>query len=227
MTDAIILAPSGAGADRHEFQREARAFARWLEAHGTSAAVELFEAPPHKPWHWNLAGVSELIARHRYPRRLAFLCHGLRSGIMAGYERSTVGELAELLVKLEAHPDVHVHLYACSTGGEDPRGPRCFARVLRSELEARGFKGGRILAHTMLGHTTRNRMLRILEVGLEDELADSLVVSPSEHELWRGLGLYLSHTDDGRWKAATMTRAELRAAALELSQLSDKPDASD
>lgn len=217
MTDAIILAPSGPGGDRAEFQREARAYARWLEAHGSTAAVELFEAPPGKPWHTNRAHALELVAKHRYPRRIAFLCHGLRSSIMAGIERASAHELASLLAELEAHPDVSVTLYACSTGGEDPGGPLCFARILRRELGRAGFKGGRVFAHTNPGHTTRNRMIRTFAVGLEDELEDALVVSPRERELWEGLGRFLSRTDDGRWKAATMTRAELRAAALALS----------
>jgi hypothetical protein len=229
-TDSVILAPSGEGADRAEFRREAKAYAAWCQGQGMTAAVELVDAPEHLPWWGNLERFDAALRKHRGVQRVAYMCHGLRSGIMAGYDRGSAGRLVETLHAIDAVQSVHVTLYACSTGGEDamkgsaPPARPCFARRVRDELNHAGYAGGIILSHATPGHTTRNRELRMWGTGDRTIIGAELVDAPPvaepfagalERRVYQGLGEFLSGTPDGRWRAASMTRAELRAAALE------------
>jgi len=98
---------------------------------------------------------------------VAFLCHGLRSSIQLGFRSLLTPQLAAAVTDLtEGAEDVVVPLYCCSTGADHDgdalsapgTGDHSFADQLRDALCAAGAVHCRVMAHTTVGHATRNPM---------------------------------------------------------------------
>lgn len=212
--NTLILHSHETDADGREFKREAEAYADWLRARGESSSISIFTSREY--WEHSRAESEHRIIEYATGRpplsRLALFCHGLRSKVQAGWASPTAPSLARTLRTIGASTDLSIPLYACSCGGSDSEtGEGSFAAALRTALELEGFRGGRIFSHDCKGHTTRNRAIRIYEIGGEREAR--LVVDPREKDLWSRLGGFLSDTPDGRWRAADMHRMQLRAEA--------------
>lgn len=95
--------------------------------------------------------------------RLAFFCHGWRSGMQLGLSRDGL-DLVAVAMKI-AHrstPALRVALYCCSTGASNtsPTGDGGFADYLRDCLVTAGRPDVSVFAHTTAGHTTRNAAVR-------------------------------------------------------------------
>lgn len=103
---------------------------------------------------------------------VAFLCHGWKDGIQAGWRILQVDDLAKRLTAA-CKPDAVIVLYCCDTGkGADvgaPGGKGGFASALWMELERMGFRGT-LWAHSTAGHTTQNPHVKIWRVDEEPEL---------------------------------------------------------
>lgn len=94
---------------------------------------------------------------------VAFFCHGTRSRIQLGFRAADVATLAGACARLGAS-DVHVALYACSTGsGPGIDGDGGFADRLRDALCREGAVRCSVLAHVTAGHTARNPFVRIFD----------------------------------------------------------------
>lgn len=222
---SIIFAPAS-GDQCAEFQREAKAFAKHLG----DAEVHLFPVDPQMSKR--RAFVLEVLGRPRLEklRRVAFLCHGYRSGIQAGFTMDTVAELA-LALRWDG-PSCIVSLYCCSTGRssrDDGAGPHIegegsFADAFRDALVFRGYEGTWMLTHRTLGHLSRNPDVRMYRVapnilgGVEVCLRTPLSPKATKEEKTAALDLYrrfrsLLHSSTGRWDISAMSPTEIEAAA--------------
>jgi hypothetical protein len=163
--------------------------------------------------------------------RVAFLCHGFRNRIQAGFDMTTASQLAEALLKV-APLTCTVSLYCCSTGKssrDDGAGPYIdgedsFADWLRDELAMRGFHGTTMLTHRTAGHLSLNPDVRIFTVsadakgGADPCLRIPLDPKASKEEKAAAVDLYrrfrgLLHSPTGRWEIADMTAAAIVATA--------------
>lgn len=103
---------------------------------------------------------------------VAFFCHGFRNGIQLGFRSLLARQLAEAVLGVtHSLEDVVVPLFCCSTGADaegDPlgtpgAGENSFADRLRDALCTAGATHCRVMAHTTLGHTTRNPMVVFMD----------------------------------------------------------------
>lgn len=213
----IIFAPDS-GDQYKEFQREAANASKFF-----NAPVHLF--PASKPEADRRKFVLSVLDSKRGAALdiVAFLCHGYRRGIQAGFDLRTAFDLA-LRIRAHAVVGASVPLYACSTGkgpgvdkdgqGESTApGEGGFADALRDELVNQGMSGGKIYSHWTAGHLSRNPDARVFEI--HRGAVGGLDVLPLRdgrdgYKRWRG---YL-HTPDGRWRVATMTHTEVVAEAM-------------
>ena len=99
--------------------------------------------------------------------RLAFLCHGWKTGLQLGLSIATPSErdrLARFATALASAStsSLRVALYCCSTGASlAANGSGSFADTLRLALVAAGRPEVTIFAHRTAGHTTRNAAVRL------------------------------------------------------------------
>lgn len=223
---ALIFRPDS-GNQWEEFERESKAASAFW-----NARVVAF--PALKLASVQRRFVIDTLTTLRPPEplgRVAFLCHGFRNRIQAGFDMDTAGELAEALSKV-ATPNATVSLYCCSTGRssrDDGAGPfidgeGSFADKLRDELVARGFRNSTILTHRTAGHLSRNPDVRIYDVergalgGADVCLRIPLDPKATPAAKTAAVDLYkrfrgLLHTPNGRWEIADMTAAEIETAA--------------
>jgi len=148
---------------------------------------------------------------------LACFCHGWKTGIQFGFDKTTVGVLAEVLVGVR---DIRVPLYACSTaqgaGGDDSTaigGDGGFADLLRDALCQAGAVDCQVDAHTTAGHTSKNPFVRRFQ-GMGSQLGGTggfFIVSPSQKQLFAKWRRALANTDLRR-DFPFMTVAEIHAA---------------
>ncbi len=204
---AILFAPDS-GNQCAEFQREAKAAASFF-----GGTAHLF--PASRPDAERRKFVLDALAQHTGARDLeivAFLCHGHQDHIQAGFYLPHVRTLASAIGAASLQ-NASVPLYCCSTGkGPQESGEGSFADALRDSLVGIGMRGGKIFAHTSAGHLSRNPDARVFEIRPGE--AGGLDICPRSknadaYRRWRGL----LHTQTGRWEIATMSHAEIEAAA--------------
>lgn len=203
---AVIFAPDS-GDQFKEFQREAaKAAAHW------GAEIHLF--PAGKSAHVRRQFVLDVLAAPRVAKlgRVAFLCHGYRTGIQAGFDLATAKDLAQAL-RNDA-PSCIVSLYCCSTGkGPQTNGEGSFADILRDALAHYGQRGTWMLTHTTAGHLSRNPDVRMYRI--EPNIGggvDVCVRTKESRDLYRRFRGLL-HTPTGRWDISAMSPEEIEAAA--------------
>lgn len=121
---------------------------------------------------------------------VAFLCHGWRDGIQAGWTIQTVQDLGDRLA-LACKRDATIALYCCDTARDNdgdrkddvacgPGGRRGFASCLSDAMRARGWRGN-LWAHPTTAHTTKNPYVRVFRQDEEPELGDWACEPHSEH----------------------------------------------
>lgn len=216
MPRAVIFAPDS-GNQYKEFQREAQQAAQFF-----GAEVHYFPAslPEEKRREFVLAVL-------RAPRAeklaiVAFLCHGFRNRIQAGFGLQHVKTLAASIASVTTE-GASVPLYCCSTGkGPSKDGEGSFADALRDALVSKGMKGGKIFAHTSAGHLSRNPEARVYEIKagvLGGTDVAPRMESKDLYARWRGL----LHTPTGRWQVATMADDDIEQLARSCQPWVDPP----
>lgn len=203
--NALIFAPDS-GDQYKEFHREAaKAAAHW------GAEIKLFPAGLSAARRRDFVLTELAKPRAEKLERVAFLCHGYRRGIQAGFDLTNVASLADAL-RWDG-PSCTVSLYCCSTGkGPQENGEGSFADALRDALVAVGMTGTWILTHTTPGHLARNPDVRMYRVEAGQKGGVDVCRRSVDRDLYaRFRGLL--HTATGRWDIATMSPAEIEAAA--------------
>lgn len=154
------------------FIPEAKAFARF-HGYDPNAVVKHFS--PHGSYAARRASCDAHLRALRVEiHTLAFVCHGFRRGIQAGYQLGQIADLVSLL-KGRLSPAGRVILYACDTARDSdedtkddrlpgPGGDGGFADALRDRAEAEGMPIT-VYAHTTAGHATQNPYVRVFEPG--------------------------------------------------------------
>jgi hypothetical protein len=224
---ALIFAPD-LGNQYREFHREAKRAALFW-----GASIHYFPALK-SPVVRRRFVVNVIRTKREKPiSRVAFLCHGFRNHLQAGFDMATASGLAAAL-RENAEIGMTLSLYCCSTGRssrDDGAGPYIdgedsFADRLRDELVAVGFYGSHMLTHRTPGHLARNPDVRVFRVDRAalggDDVALRYPLNPkaSEAERTAAWDLYrrfrgLLHTPNGRWEIADLEKAEIeRRAAL-------------
>lgn len=186
------------------FQPEAR---RLVTALGCNAVTKLFDSNRALPdRRYEVIAAIEKLANVDL---VAFLCHGWRDGIQAGWTLMRVNDLAHRLA-LACSNKATVALYCCDTGRDQdgdrkddvavgPGGKGGFASALFVGMRAKGWRG-QLWAHPTTAHTTKNPHVRIFRQDDDPELGDWAVEPYSP--LW------------GKWKAA-LQDTEFRFRMLE------------
>jgi hypothetical protein len=143
------------------------------------------------------------------PDWLAFVCHGLTSGIELGFRRMHTTELAQRLAEVGCS---RVTLYACSTGGGGGLGgDGGFADMLRDAMCRAGLVHCRVDAHVGAGHATRRPFVRRFE-GMGSRVGGSggFYIVEQGSALWAAWKDALD-TTDLRFRFPAMTVAEIHA----------------
>jgi hypothetical protein len=167
------------------FRPEAARLVKALGLHASSRIFDSNRAMPDRRME-----VSTALAKCSDLDLVAFLCHGWRDGIQAGWRLPQVQDLAQRLVSA-CKPDAVIALYCCDTArdaDEDrkddtlggPGGKGGFASALWLAMEQRGFRGT-LWAHPTTAHTTMNPHVRVWRVDEEPELGDWACTPHSEH----------------------------------------------
>lgn len=180
---------------------------RLIKALGVRAVHKLFDS--NRARSERRTEVQHALSNVRDLDLVAFLCHGWRDGIQAGWRTPTATDLATRLVAA-CKPDAVIALYCCDTGRDSdadakddtqkgPGGAGGFASALWVALAAQGFVGT-LWAHPTTAHTTQNPHVRVWRVDEEPELGDWACEPHSEH--W------------GKWVRAVRT-TEFRYRMLE------------
>jgi hypothetical protein len=162
--------------------------AQLVKTLGLFASVRLFDS--NRAMIDRRQEVSNALSRLTDLDMVAFLCHGWRDGIQAGWKLGQVPDLAARIRKA-CKEDATIALYCCDTArdGDDhreddvsggPGGKGGFASALWVALEALGFKGT-LWAHPTTAHTTQNPHVRVWRVDEEPELGDWACEPHSEH----------------------------------------------
>lgn len=155
--------------------------------------------------------------------RVAFFCHGWRTGVQVGLSCGDARGRASLVafarrLAAASTPLLKVALYACSTGSSNgppgDGGDGGFADALRDALCAEGRADVTVFAHTVAGHTTRNAYIRVF-AGNDNPLGgrggDDVV--PRNTAMFQRLVDRLnSGQDTFRWELPYMNPDEIRAA---------------
>lgn len=217
---AIIFYPSS-GDQQAEFEREAKAAAKFF-------GCQAYPFPAMLPHPHRRSAIITTLQGQRDLELVLFLCHGWRTGIQAGFDLDSAGDLAAAIARASVQ-GVHVGLYCCSTGrgpgidrdGEGEAvgpGEGSFADDLRDGLVSRGAFGGQMFCHTTPGHLSRNPDVRLYRIAsgemggvdvcplypeLPAGVKRTIKMRSESRELyqrWRGV----LHLQDGRWQVCTM-----------------------
>jgi hypothetical protein len=160
------------------FQPEAKRLIRALDLR---ASLRLFDSNRALPER--RSEVRPALTQQTDLDLAAFLCHGWRDGVQAGWRSHQAGDLAAALVGA-CKPDAVIALYCCDTGSGTgdgaPGGKGGFASTLYGCLLALGFRGT-LWAHSTTGHTTQNPYVRVWRPDEEPELGDWACEPHSEH----------------------------------------------
>jgi hypothetical protein len=146
------------------------------------------------------------------PSWVAFVCHGLTTGIELGFRRIHVGELAEALAAARCP---RVTLYACSTsGGPGLGGDGGFADMLRDAMCRAGLTYCLVDGHVGPGHATQRPHVRRFEGNgsLVGGTGGSWIVAPGSG-LWKPWVRALRDTDL-RFRFPRMTVGAIHAELL-------------
>lgn len=202
------------------FDPEARRYVAYWRGRGDEVISHTFN--PKMPSVNRVALVLMMLKANTPLDRLAFFCHGWRTGIQAGLScgdaqgRAVMVSFAEALVTAST-PELKVALYACSTGSSNgppgDGGDGGFADLLRDDLCAAGRPDVTVFAHTTAGHTTRNSAVRFF-AGKGDPLGGyggDDVVARRTAEFNKLAARLRSVPDDFRWRLPYMTPDEIHA----------------
>ncbi len=223
-TNAVILVPTTNEAGKKDvtggFAPEAKRYADILRKQGCNVIEVAIDntQPIAKRRAQSLAALKE--ASSTSPLNLiACFCHGWRDGVQVGFTRKTLSELSSLPLT----SDVLVALYCCSTGedagkrdvGAPGVGDGSFADTLRDALCAAGKVNCRVVAHTTVGHTTRNPNALFFD-GLGSSVGGTGGLAPvtPKHGLWKTWRARLWGDTDFRFRFPQMSIAEIHAALL-------------
>jgi hypothetical protein len=167
MTRTLIFAPEYDTPGKRDasaaFQPEAKRFQR---VHG-GTLVHVDNRRDH-----GTRGETVLDSLARGPGRwetIAFFCHGTPRDIQLGFGLRTVDKLGQYIAR-SSERDVRVLLYCCSTAstiasliGKSVGGDGGFADELRDALCRHGATHCRVMAHTTVGHATKNPHVRFFD----------------------------------------------------------------
>lgn len=221
----------GDEADEREFRREARACAAYWQLRGARVVTRAIDGARSYGERMAAARSGMLDALIELQRdepgrqfdTLIYFGHGLRSGLPGiGWRRDDVrGIVRTVLREILSPQEAAIVLYSCSTGGEDRTGPRSFGRLLASAMATQGFAGGWVWTHTVAGHTTRNRAIRVFPVTAWPPDPAPLLVLPSDPE-WGPFRTWLRQGSN-RWDLPWMLPSEVRESvrALALSRMTN------
>jgi hypothetical protein len=174
----VTFAPSTNTPPKHDatgaFLPEQRAFAKLWAGRGHAVESAVFDNT--RPVEKRRATVLDALRDRTRLRCVAFLCHGLRRSIQAGFAIAHIPELGAALSSALA-PGGVVALYACDTARDDdreqeddlqpgPGGEGGFADLLSDAIVSHRLVtdgadwSGWIDAHPLSGHTTSNAFVR-------------------------------------------------------------------
>jgi hypothetical protein len=143
---------------------------RFVRFHGGTAA-NLYTFPSTGPMPRRREPIAKVLAAVTAPiEKLAFFCHGWRSGLQCGYGVDNVQNLASFVVT-RCTVDAYVLLYACNTGADGegpdsgPAGDGGFADQLRDTCEAQG-RRVTVFGHTCRGVASSNPYARAFRPGM-------------------------------------------------------------
>lgn len=191
---AIVMVPAYDSIGRKDssgaFKPEAQRLIKHLDLNATLRLFDNNRAPADRRKEVSLA-----FQRVQSAELCAFLCHGWKDGIQAGFNMQTVQTLAADIA-LACTSTATVALYCCDTASNakdsddkrgGPGGLGGFASELYQALNKRGFTG-QLWAHTTAGHTTQNPYVRIWSCDESVPLAH-WAVEPESDEFapWRRL----------------------------------------
>lgn len=158
------------------------------------------------------------------PDRIAFFCHGWKTGIQFGFGMKHVKELAKTIIEadqigadLAAISGGRMHapiitLFCCLTADGPIDGDGGFADRLRDELCIAGAVNCRVDAHTTAGHTTRNPNVRRF-----DGLGSPVGGMGGQHIVAPGSALW------ARWVKALKTGdLRFRFSAMEVAEIHEE-----
>lgn len=154
--------------------------------------------------------VESILRRYRGLDRVAFFCHGHRSGLQTGHDIATVGALANAIAAA-TNPHVIVTLYACSTAGQRTVRLGGFADALRDALTFRG-KTGHVDGHTVAGHCVWLPFVQRFDICEPTiEIAGDWIVAPKSPEWKRWKARLRADGDTLCYRFPTMTVEQVRA----------------
>lgn len=161
--------------------------ARLVKALGCNASVRIFDNNRAMVDRRKEVGLA--LERVQGLDLAAFLCHGWKDGIQAGWTLPMVKDLGARLA-LACNAGATVALYCCDTGrdadgdrkddvGQGPGGRGGFASQLFMAMSTHGWKG-QLWAHPTTAHTTMNPHVRVFRQDDDPELGDWAIEPHSE-----------------------------------------------
>lgn len=202
------------------FDPESRRYAKYWRSCGDEVVLLTFDLS--KRAKDRVESVLAAIETNAPIDRLAFFCHGWRTGLQPGLSSGDVVGRAGLMkfaqrLAAASTPGLKIALYACSTGSSNgppgDGGDGGFADLLRDALCASGREHVTIFAHTTAGHTTRNEFIRLFS-GHGNPLGgiggDDVVVRKSAMLTKLDTRLNAA-SDDFRWRIPYLSADEIRA----------------
>lgn len=210
----------GDEADEREFRREALTCAAYWRSQGAYVATRAIDGSQAYDKRRSLAASIMINAAIELQRQepgrmfdaLIYFGHGLRSGLPGiAWRRVDVRGIASTLREVLG-TTAAVILYSCSAGGEDETGPRSFGRLLASAMAEGGFVSGIVWTHTVKGHTTRNRAIRVYPVSKWPPDPAPLLMYPSD-DAWQSFRPWLRRGAN-RWVLPWMLPSDVRRSVL-------------
>jgi len=195
------------------FEPEAKRYLKYWRGRGDEVTSLTFDLSKRGPAR--VESVLKAIELNAPVDRVAFFCHGWKTGLQPGLTLSNLGPFARRLAAASTS-ELKVALYACSTGSSNgppgDGGDGGFADTLRDALCRAGREHVTVFAHTSAGHTTRNEYIRMF-AGKGDPLGgyggDDVVARKTA--MFLKLDARLNDGSDFRWRLPYMTPDEIRA----------------
>lgn len=195
------------------FEPESKRYAKYWRGLGDEIVIQAIDVSQHV--NARLNKMLSVIENGAPVDRLAFFCHGWKTGIQMGLSVTEL-TLVPFIRRLVATstPELKVALYACSTGASDgpagDGGDTGFADVFRDMLCRAGRPNVSVFAHTSAGHTTRNPHVRFFFGAPDGAYGGDDVVGRKTPQFAK-LRAKLNDGSDFRWRVPYMTRDELLA----------------
>lgn len=189
------------------FKPESERYARWYEGQGDTVEVHAININAER-WERVDAMERAIDGAHGIDR-LAFFCHGWKTGMQLGLRCDTEDDRERLLmfaghVYRQSTAQLKVSLYACLTG---KGGADSFANELFKALRFRGCADVSVFGHTDAGHATRNADAIIFSADHPDGEVVAQPRTPMNRHFDKRLD---DKTDSLRWRAPYMTVEALR-----------------